>query len=124
MYRKLIPVTAAALLMATVQLHSQTVPEKAAIHQNYHQGNFFRDSQKYTIDPIARALDFQQAFKSMIEQDPEAKIYVKVNGITINRVVGFEIMENKTVILLKLKSPKRDRTRVIRVEDIEQIGQW
>lgn len=76
------------------------------------------------LDPKQRAFDFEEAFKILRKQNPGANTFFIVEGISINHVVGFEVMSNGTLVLLTVETSRGGvETRVVKAEDITEIGQ-
>lgn len=76
------------------------------------------------IDPQVRALDYKKAFDLLRTENPDADTYLIVGGVSIHYVESFEPMPNGTLVHLKIRRSKKTlESKIIRVEDITELGQ-
>lgn len=83
-----------------------------------------KSSESNNIDPQIRAKDYKKAFDLLRLENPTADTYLIVSGVSIHYVESFEPMPNGTLIHLKIRRSKKQlESKIIRVENITELGQ-
>ena len=75
------------------------------------------------IPPAARAADFQQAFEQLRKEKTTGRVYFQLNdGTMISNVIEMTLMANSTLILFRYNSTNGVGFKLVKVEDILQLG--
>lgn len=72
---------------------------------------------------LSKANDFKAAFDALKKADPAAKIFMVAGGISIDRIQELTIMPSGTLILVEYLQSRKIKTKVVKVEDISELGQ-
>ncbi len=113
------------LFARTILASPQSQEQLNELEQKAHIVHDLMDNDEEVLsdNDRQRAQDFKEAFDAIMIADPKAKVYAIINGMSIDKITGFQVMDNGTLIILTLRSGMREKKRVIRVEDIEELGQ-
>ncbi|MFT4552772.1 MAG: hypothetical protein ACI9S8_001399 [Chlamydiales bacterium] len=81
------------------------------------------DVAQDTSTLLSKANDYKAAFDALKKADPGAKIFMIVGGMSIDRVQELTIMPSGSLILVEYLQSRKIKTKVIKVEDISEMGQ-
>ena len=75
------------------------------------------------IPPDMRAKDISEAFNSLKQANPAAKIMVKlVNGTEITDILSIDTMTGGTMLIFRINSMQGMKVQVVKIEEIDTIG--
>lgn len=74
------------------------------------------------IDPKARAADYAQAFDFLRKNQPTQKIVIKTQSSVLMNVTDVTPSTGGTLLLVKILSAQGNRTQIVPVEQITEIG--
>ncbi|MDF2576787.1 MAG: hypothetical protein K0S74_271 [Chlamydiales bacterium] len=77
---------------------------------------------KPEFDSKTRSEDYLSSYKFLREQNPDAKIYITVNGLKLKDVQDFQIMPNGSTALITYKRGVKTEQKVFKVEQIQDLG--
>ena len=74
------------------------------------------------IEPEARARDYILAFDKLRGEIPPTKIYFQLEKqAPINNIMSVELMQNGTLMLFRLSTPKGASFKIVPIEDVIEI---
>ena len=74
------------------------------------------------IDPKARAADYAQAFDLLRKNQPTQKIIIRTQSSVLMNVIDVTPSTGGTLLLVKTLSAQGNRTQIVPVEQITEIG--
>jgi hypothetical protein len=76
-----------------------------------------------SIDPKARAQDYQQAFEALRKEKTPPKIAFELyDGTTISNILDMTLMANGNIILFRVNTPQGIKMQTVKVEDIKSLS--
>lgn len=95
--------------------------QRASMYSDVMKGKSLESTGQ--VDPTKRAEDYAQAIHSILKEDPSARIYAIIKGVSLDRIIDFEVLPNGTVVKITYKAGIRRKQKLVPVEDIDEIGQ-
>ncbi|SCA63831.1 hypothetical protein SCG7086_BF_00080 [Chlamydiales bacterium SCGC AG-110-P3] len=84
--------------------------------------NYTNPSKSTQIDLTDRGCDYVAAFCRLQDEHPHGNIFAMVKGVSYDHIRDMSAMPSKSMVMLSYGKYGTHRSKVVHVEDIEEIG--